>query len=55
MMLEKLQRAHPTLLGHFALAYFGGSNTLRAYLFFIYRLTSFMAEIILAYFNYLII
>ena len=30
----KLQRAHPTLRGHFA--YLVGSNMLRAYLFFIY-------------------
>ena len=36
MMLGKLQRAHPTLRGHFARAYFVGSNMLRAYLFFIY-------------------
>ena len=27
--------AHPTLRGHFAPAYLGGSNKLRAYLFFI--------------------
>ena len=36
MMLGKLQRAHPTLRGHFAPAYLVGSNMLRAYLFFIY-------------------
>ena len=36
MMLEKLQRAHPTLHGHFASDYLVGSNMLRAYLFFIY-------------------
>ena len=36
MMLGKLQRAHHTLHGHFAPAYLGGSNKLRAYLFFIY-------------------
>ena len=35
-MLGKLQRAHPTLRGHFAPAYLVGSNMLRAYLFFIY-------------------
>ena len=35
-MLEKLQRAHPTLRGHFAPIYLVGSNMLRAYLFFIY-------------------
>ena len=40
MMLGKLQRAHPTLCGHFALAYLVGSNMLRAYLFFSYGLTS---------------
>ena len=33
-MLGKLQRAHPTLPGHFAPAYLVGSNMLRAYLFF---------------------
>ena len=33
----KLQRAHPTLRGHFASAYLVGSNMLRAYLFFIYE------------------
>ena len=32
----KLQRAHPTLRGHFASAYLVRSNMLRAYLFFIY-------------------
>ena len=32
----KLQRAQPTLRGHFASAYLVGSNMLRAYLFFIY-------------------
>ena len=32
----KLQRAHPTLRGHFASAYLVGSNMLSAYLFFIY-------------------
>ena len=37
MMLGKLQRAHPTLRGHFAPAYLVGSNMLRAYLFFIYE------------------
>ena len=37
MMLGKLQRAHCTLLGHFAPAYLDGSNKLRAYLFFIYE------------------
>ena len=36
MMLGKLQRAHPTLCGHFAPAYLVGSNMLRAYIFFIY-------------------
>ena len=36
MMLGKLQRAHHTLRGHFAPAYVGGCNKLRAYLFFIY-------------------
>ena len=36
MMLGKLQRAHPTLRGHFPPAYLVGSNMLRAYLFFIY-------------------
>ena len=36
MILEKLQRADPTLRGHFAPAYWVGSNMLRAYLFFIY-------------------
>ena len=36
MMLGKLQRAHPTLRGHFATAYLVGNNMLRAYLFFIY-------------------
>ena len=35
-MLGKLQRAHPTLPGHFAPAYLEGSNMLRAYLPFIY-------------------
>ena len=35
-MLGKLQRAHPTLRGHFAPAYLVDSNMLRAYLFFIY-------------------
>ena len=39
-MLGKLQRAHPTLRGHFAPAYLVGSNMLRAYLFFIYGLAS---------------
>ena len=34
----KLQRAHPTLRGHFASAYLVGSNMLRAYIFFIYGL-----------------
>ena len=36
----KLQRAHPTLRGHFASAYLVGSNMRRAYLFFIYGLDS---------------
>ena len=36
MILGKLQRAHPTLRGHFAFAYLVGSNELRAYLFLIY-------------------
>ena len=36
LMLEKLQRAHHTLSGHFTPASLGGSNKLRAYLFFIY-------------------
>ena len=36
MMLGKLQRAHPTLRGHFAHAYLAGSNIFRAYLFRIY-------------------
>ena len=36
MRLGKLQRAHPTLRGHFTPAYLVGSNMLRAYLFFIY-------------------
>ena len=36
MMLGNLQRAHPTLHGHFAPAYLLGSNMLRACLFFIY-------------------
>ena len=36
MIFGKLQRAHPTLQGHFAPAYLVGSNMLRAYLFFIY-------------------
>ena len=36
MMLGNLQRAHPTLRGHFAPAYLVGSNMLSAYLFFIY-------------------
>ena len=40
MMLEKLQRAHHTLRGHFAPAYLVGSNKLRAYLFFIYDPTT---------------
>ena len=39
MMFGKLQKAHPTLRGHFAPAYLGGSNKLRAYLFFIYEHT----------------
>ena len=39
MMLGKLQRANPTLRGHFAPAYLVGSNKLRAYLFFIYGAT----------------
>ena len=38
IVLRKLQRAHHTLRGHFAPAYLGGSNKLRAYLFFIYGL-----------------
>ena len=37
-MLGKLQRALPTLHGHFAPAYLVGSNMLKAYLFFIYDL-----------------
>ena len=41
MMLGNLQRAHPTLCGHFAPAYLGGSNMLRAYLFFIYEYNSY--------------
>ena len=36
MMLGKLQRAHPTLNGHFAPAYLVGNNMHRAFLFFIY-------------------
>ena len=36
MMLGKLQRAHPTLRGHFAPTYIVGSNMLRSYLFFIF-------------------
>ena len=32
----KIQRAHPTLRGHFAPAYLVGSNMLREDLFFIY-------------------
>ena len=36
MMKGKLQRAHPTLRGHFAPVYLVGSNKLRAYLFLIY-------------------
>ena len=36
MILGKLQRAHPTLRGHFAPAYLVESNKVRAYLFFIY-------------------
>ena len=40
MMLGKLQRAHPTLHGHFVPAYFVGTNLLRAYLFFIYGTNS---------------
>ena len=39
-MLGKLQRAHPTMRGHFALAYLVGSEKLRAYLFFIYGLVA---------------
>ena len=40
MMLGQLQRAHHTLRGHFTPgpAYLGGSDKLRAYLFFIYGL-----------------
>ena len=41
MMLGKLQKAHPTLRGHFAPAYLVGSNMLRAYLFFIYGIYTF--------------
>ena len=41
MKLGKLQRAHHTLRGLFAPAYLGGSNKLRAYLFFIYDGTSY--------------
>ena len=40
MMLRKLQRAHPTLRGHFAPAYLAGSNM--AYLFFIYAYLTFI-------------
>ena len=36
MMLGKLQRAHPTLHGHFAPAYLVGNNKFRAYIFSIY-------------------
>ena len=36
MILGKLQRAHPTLLGHFAPTYLAGNDKLRAYLFFVY-------------------
>ena len=36
MMSENIQRAHPTLRGHFAPAYLVGSDMLRAYLFLIY-------------------
>ena len=42
MMLGKLQKAHQTLRGHFAPAYLGESNKLRAYLFFIYGFTLFL-------------
>ena len=35
-MLGKLQRANHTLCGHFAPAFLGGSNKLKAFLFFIY-------------------
>ena len=38
MMFEKLQRAHPTLCGHFAPANLVGIDKLRAYLFLIYGL-----------------
>ena len=44
-MLGKLQRAHPTLRGHFASAYLIGSYMLRAYLFFIYGFTSIIISI----------
>ena len=37
-ILQKLLRAHHTLRGHFAPAFLGGSNKLRAYQFFIYGL-----------------
>ena len=40
-MLGKLQRAHPTLRGHFDPAFLLGSNMLRAYLFFIYGIIPF--------------
>ena len=36
MMLGKLKRAHHTLCGHFAPAYLGGSDKVRAYLLLIY-------------------
>ena len=36
MLLGKLQRAHPTLRGHFAPACLVGSNMLRAYVYFVY-------------------
>ena len=40
-MLGMLQRAHPTLRGHFAPAYLVGSNMLRVNLFFIYGVYTF--------------
>ena len=46
MILGKLQRAHPTLRGHFAPAYLAGSNMLRAYLFFIYGVDNCMYDYI---------
>ena len=54
-MLGKLQRAHPTLPGHFAPAYFVGSDMLRAYLFFIYGLNADVAIFGIICFNLLFI